>query len=149
MVVFMHKQDPLSWILMPTVLDRIRKFIEKYNCDGPADKMLPLIQQHFISDNPLILTLAGVENGEVWGHALVCIDALFDNRWMTILQTQIDRPMSKEVEKDTWDKLLAWGKSKGAKEVQLLTPSNNRALLFAKKYGFRTHRIQMRRSIEG
>ena len=147
MVIFLDKHDSLSWALIPAVFKRIRKFIKEYHTDGDPKILTELIEKHFIAEKPLMLMVAGVEDGEVVGHILAAIDEFTGKRWLTILQLDIDKKYRKQLFKErkvVWEKLLDWGRLNFATEVQILTPTDSRTRLFEKYFGLKQHRILMR-----
>jgi hypothetical protein len=145
----LHKDDPRAWAFMPFALARIKRFAVKYGTDTKPDALAELIQQHFISDKPLLLVAVAYEKGlGVFAHALASIDDVTGNRFLTIMHLESDIPFDdpEEVEK-VLEQFKVWGLQNGAESAQVITSTEARARLFEKRYGFKRHRILLRKSL--
>ena len=148
-LMILDKHDSLSWVLMPKALERIEKFCRKYQTDTNADELVNLVQMHFVAENPLLMVAVGFQPGKgVFAHALACIDENIGNRFVTIMQLESDVPFEdRKAVNLILDQFKLWGLSHNAIEVNIVTTDEAHARLFKRYYGFRQHRIVMRKSL--
>jgi len=148
--LMLEKSNPIAWGLLPKAIERIKKFCVEYGTDIDPDQLASLIQQQFISENPLLLVAVGYKPGKgVFAHALGAIDEITGNRFLTIMQFERDEdvPFADRSEvMRMFEQYKLWGLSNGAKEMQLVTRSPELVKLF-ELYGFKLHRYLMRLSL--
>jgi hypothetical protein len=148
--VVLHKSNPIAWALMPHALERIKRFAVKYETDTKPEELAVIIQQHFISDKPLLLVIVAYKPGEgVFAHALACIDDITGLRFLTIMQLETDIPFEdRNGVNRMWDQFKVWGLENGAKEARIVTMDDNvHVRMFQRYHGFKKHRISMRKSL--
>jgi hypothetical protein len=148
--IVLSKDNPLAWALVPHALERIKRFSVKYETDTNPEVLADLIQQHFVSDKPLLLVIVAYRPGKgVFAHALACIDDITGSRFVTIMQLETDIPFKDRAEvKRMWDQFKVWGLENGATEARIVTMDDNiHARMFQRYHGFKKHRISMRKSL--
>ncbi len=147
--IMLRKDNPLAWALIPYAIERVKKFCTTFGTDTDPDKLAALIQQHFVSDDPLMLVMVGVEKGRgIFAHALGCIDEITGRRFLTIMHMESDEPYrDREAIKAAFLEFKVWGLKHGASEAQLVTSDEAHARMFERFYGFKKHRILMRKSL--
>jgi len=147
--VVLNKANPMAWALMPYAIERIKQFCIKHRTDVNPEELANLVQQHFLADNPLLLVIVGYQKGVgVFAHALGSIDDLTGNRFMTVMQFETDIPFQDREElKRMWDQFRLWGIANGATDGQLVTMDDAHVRMFKRYYGFKRHRITMRKSL--
>jgi len=147
--VFLRKEDPLAWALMPYAVARIKKFCTTFGTDTDPDQLADLVQKHFVSDDPLMVVVVGVKKGVgVFAHALACIDEITGNRFLTIMHMESDLPYEdREAVKAVFLELKIWGLKHGAAEAQIVTSDEDHVRMFKLFYGFKYHRTLMRLSL--
>ena len=145
----LHKSDPRAWAFMPYALERIKRFAVKYGTDTKPEELADLIQQHFVSDKPLLLVAVAYEKGKgVFAHALASIDDITGNRFLTIMHLESDIPFDDPAEvRRILEQFKVWGLQNGAESSQVVTKDEARARLFERQYGFKQHRILLRKSL--
>jgi hypothetical protein len=148
--LMLTKDNPLAWALMPYALIRIKNFCVEHGTDLDPERIAQLVQEHFISDKPLLLVAVGFQKGRgVFAHALGAIDELTGNRFLSIMQFQHDKDIpfnNKEEVIHIFEQYKLWGLANGAKEVQIVTNTPALVKLY-ERYGFKLHRYQMRTTI--
>jgi len=146
--IILRKEDPIAWALLPYAIERIKRFCVKYETDGSPDELAKLIRHHFVVDDPLILVAVGYEQGRgVFAHTLACLDEILGKRILTIMQVESDIKLDREAAKLIFAEFKVWGLKHNADEVRLVTPDESRANHFETVYGFKKHRIVMRKSL--
>ena len=147
--ILLHKSNPAAWAFMPYALERIKKFAVKYQTDTNPDEIASLIMVHFVSDKPVLVAGVAYQPGDgVFAHVLACIDDITGNRFLTIMQMETDIPFSdREPVKRMFEELKVWGLQNGAEEARIVTSDKAHARMFERYYGFKQHRIVMRKSL--
>jgi len=145
----LDKRNPMAWAFMPYALERIKRFSVKYQTDTDPDALASLIQQHFVSDKPLLKVIVGYQKGHgVFAHALACIDDITGIRFLTIMQLESDIPFEdREEVARMFGQFEEWGRQHGAIEVRLVTMDQKHVRMFERYYGFKQHRISMNKSL--
>jgi len=153
-IIFLTKDKPLSWALMPGALERIRAFCAQYDTDSSGQQLCDAVTAHFATPNPMVLVVVALrgtgipgERKKMIGHLLASIDTYHDKKFATILQYQLDERVDTSILKATLDRLGTWAGSHGAEQFQVLAQSRSLAKAFEKFYGFSEHRVLLRRKI--
>jgi hypothetical protein len=148
--ILLHKSNPAAWALMPHAIERIKKFCVEYGTDLDPERMGKLVEQHFISDNPLLLVIVGYRRDVgVFCHAVGSIDDVLGKKFLTILQFESDMAFTDRTQVDSmWQEFAKFGLKHGAAEAQLVTSNERMVKLFSKYYGFKQHRYLMRQSLK-
>lgn len=146
-VIKMHYSNPIAWIFMPQLLDRARKFSEKYGMDFTPDLMEEAIRIHFVAKNPTVVCWIAVDKHVVVGHIITSIDTLtgYDGqvvkRYMTILQAESD-VQTDVFRSEVMAEIQGWARENYCDSIQLLCEEEWRERLFS-KYGFRKKKTVM------
>ena len=149
-LMILDKSDSLSWALMPLAVERIKTFCHFYQTDTNAEALANLVHLHFVADQPLMKVAVGFQKGRgVFAHLLACIDENVGNRFLTIMQVEADVPFEdRDAVNDIYKQLEAWAVSHGAIEANIVTLDTAHVKLFERFYGFKQHRIVMRKPLE-
>jgi len=147
--IVLHKSNPVAWALMPHALNRIKRFAVKYETDTEPEALAALVEQHFVSEEPLLLVIVAYQSGEgVFAHALACIDDILGKRFLTIMQFETDIVFEDRSELSRMLKQFeVWGQQHNATEVRLVTMDESHVRLFQRYYGFKKHRISMNKPL--
>lgn len=147
--VVLNKNNPVAWALMPHALSRIERFAVKYETDTPPEALSALVEQHFVSETPLLMAIVAYQSGKgVFAHALACIDDILGRRFLTIMQFETDIAFEDRSELGKMLKQFeVWGQQNGATEVRLVTMDETHVRLFQRYYGFKKHRISMNKPL--
>jgi hypothetical protein len=149
--LLLKKKNPLAWALMPHALERVKKFCVDYETDVDPIEIEKLIQQHFVSDKPVLMIAVGYMPGHgIFCHALACIDEITGTRFLTVMQFKRDDDLEfedREKLMQIWEQLRVWGRDNGAKQAQLVTLSEKHVDYFTKNFGFKLHRYLMRQPL--
>src|SRR5215471_6978490 len=146
--IWLVKQDPEAWSLMPQALARVRAFCRKYDSDDPlGENYTRAIEENFAIAAPAVLVRAIVESGAVVGHGLISIERWFERTFLTVVQYEISPEFHYPIAAIQADlkKIETWGRSRGCDGIQLLARTPALARAFSRFYGFDQHRVLMRK----
>lgn len=146
-IIFLFKENPFAWALMPELLSRVKGFCQKFDTDSNGEVLAEAIIAHFTTTNPSVLAVVAFNGRKMVGHLLASIDLYHDKKYATIIQYELDKPVDMGILQAALDRIGQWGKSHGAEQVQVLAQSDKLAKAFRRFYDFRQHRILMRRII--
>lgn len=102
---------------------------------------------HFVAENPQFFMMVAINSEGIKGHALAAIEVYYETRYLTIIQYELDQAVSLDKLKQGFEAILSWGLLQGAEDTLLSTPTKLKMRTFARYYGFKPHRIVMRRSL--
>ena len=154
-LIQMHHTNPVSWVFMPQLINRVRKFSVDLNLDLNPDLMEEMVRVNFVARNPQVLALASIEDTKVVGHLVASIDVLNDyrgnkvKRYLTILQAEHDKdhPMDNDYRRDCMEVCMEWAKANYCDAIQLLCEGEWRVKLFRDRYGFKVHKTIMKMEV--
>jgi hypothetical protein len=134
---------------MPKLLERIERFCEEERTDQPASSAKAHVMAQFVSEKPLIRCLLALDEGEnVVGHLIAVIEVYHGRNILSIWQYSVDERIDRRLLLEEWEKLVAWAKTEwGAKEAHSCAMDDKRARMDSIFWGFKRHRILMRREI--
>jgi hypothetical protein len=143
----LEKQSPESWAMMPAILDRVRGFCFHYGTDVPAANIVNAITAHFIADKPTVRAWAIFNAESLVGHAITTIEDIAGVKILLFLQWEMDEGIDRVVLQNAFDMACQWGLEHGATEAQLSTFNEILQKMFSRCWGFKVHRIIMRRAL--
>lgn len=146
--LLLRREDPLSWSLVPEVCERIRRFCELVGSDTPAEMLVQAYWQSFVQPKPLMIAGVALDDTGIVAHVLLVIEEWAGTRTATVFQHQHDRPIPREELRRGFEAVLTWARSCGAMQFQGLALDRRVARIARQRYGFKEHRILMRRPIE-
>ena len=151
-IIPLYKMNPWAWTLMPLGLQRIEMFVKKYDTDSSAEVLCNSVMANFITDNPMVLLVVAVRDMRTVGHLLASVDMWCEKKFVTILQYDLDEPIDTGILKAALDQLGAWGLTHGAENMQVLAQTRGDrpmalSRMFERYYGFKMHRVLMRKPI--
>jgi hypothetical protein len=148
-IVRLENTKDNHWALMSKVLKRITDFCERHGTDIPAKTITKALASHFISDAPMIATWAILDDMELIGHAVVSVEDQHGTCILSFLQWEMDAHIERDLLRNAFKEVCDFGIKRGATWVQMVTFNEQLQHLFAREWGFKTHRIIMRRSLGG
>ena len=156
-VVPLDPYDGKTGVLVPFVLDRIRKMAATHNCEVDPDQAMVGIGSRVYNQDPSIKLIAFLdERSKLVGHAVVSIETDGVRHWVFVSQTGMDpgdwgNSVLKAMEwTDQWaqefsDKYLLPRKKEPIREMLMATRRDDRA--WQRRFGFQFLRYVMIREI--
>ena len=137
---------------MPHGLQRIEMFVKKWDTDSSAEVLCNSVMANFVTDKPMVLLVLAVRDMQTVGHLLASVDMWCDKRFVTILQYDLDGPIDTGILNAALDRIAAWGLTHGAENIQVLAQTRGDrpmalSRMFERYYGFKMHRVLMRKPI--
>lgn len=147
-VVPMTKLSPWAWAAMPELERRIRDFCVRHDTDLPADLLIRSVHASYIADVPNMLVILAIDDGQVIGHLLVDLADWGGRKVATIVQYALDGMVPIEVLRKGLGLIEQWARGRGCQAVQVLAISEELARAYGRFYGFRRHRVLMRKRLD-
>lgn len=147
-LVRMHHTNAVSWLFMPQLIERARKFSEDHQLDFTPDLIEEAIRVHFISNIPTLMSWVYLDGTKVIGHLVATVDTLADysgnvaKRHLTIVQAESKKPVP-----GMMDELKEIAKANYCDSIKILAEGPARIRLF-KRYGFEPRKSVMQLSLE-
>jgi len=138
----------------PAVIERIKTFCEAYDSDVKPDDLAAHLMEQMTSDTPYTLVIAGVDNGNVFGHLVASIERFYGgDPLLMILQIEIDEEWEGE-RKSLYDTafpiILEWATQLGCKKIRVWARNHDVGEKFIERFDFvDTQRMLLERDIEG
>lgn len=110
-VVLLHNADPDSWVLMPQVLDRIRRFCREYESVADPEFLCQQVMNHFAVGAPNVAVFAILSEEGLVGHVLADTSVWAGSSWATILQYETDSAQSEVDRQQGWRVVEAWART--------------------------------------
>ena len=149
-VVAFSKEKPYCWSLMPTMLERIGKFAERYCPDTMPAMLLSHVMRDFTAVQQGFFILGAVQNEELVGHLLtvVSIPPWSTQRRALILQYEIDDGATAPLGllRAGFDLVIDWAKTQYCNKIIAETKTEKMKRLFTMCYGFKMDMIQVERT---
>jgi hypothetical protein len=138
--VVMRRTTPAAWVLMPSFLDRVRRFAGEYEESGQelGRRIAADLMNSFGRDDGELLGIGLVSpEGELVGHLLASAEAVRGRRVAFVLQWEKDSlPPDEPLDRACLQILSGWAQAVGAQLVQAIALDDARARLFG-RLGFR------------
>jgi len=149
-VFLLHKDDPLSWTILPQVCDRIRLFCEHHSTDTDPEVLCEMLSPHFTAPHPLIDAVVAAWEMKLVGYLLASLDDWYGTKAVTVLQYQHDGGFA-GITRDILTKGFAiledWGRERDADYIQALVQDRKIVIAHKRFHHFKAHSLLMRRSI--
>jgi hypothetical protein len=147
-VLSLVREEGSGWGYMPEFLHRVEAFCKAENTDLKFPEASRLIMQSFISDKPTMRLLLAFEDDKPVGHLIAVIEVYHGRNTLSIWQYALDNGFDRHLLQQAWEDTIEWAKSVwGAKEAYSSALDEKRARMDSIFWGFKPHRILMRREI--
>lgn len=148
-IVAFSKEKAYCWSLMPSMLERIGKFAEKYCEDTMPALLVSHVMKDFTNIQPGFFILGAVQDYELTGHLLACISVppWSQQRRCLILQYELDESMSIDLLRAALDLVIDWSKTQYCGEIICEVKTDHRRRAGKMFYGFETDMIQLRKAL--
>ena len=87
----LEKDDRLSWMMMPELFGRVRKFCAAYDPDMNSDLLCRTMAIDFMADKPNFCLIIMSQGGKTVGHAITLAYDLWGKKYADVFQTEIDK----------------------------------------------------------
>ena len=146
-VVALHRANPIARGLMPQLLARVRALSEQLEGVGDPGILCRAIELNFMADDPQIIALVAVDDGQLVGHAILSLDHWLGHKYVMVLQYQLDEALPREIVREQMAKVEEWGRNHGAVEMRALVTGDNLERAYRSFYGFQRKQVLMTRPI--
>ena len=148
-IVMLDKSASVAWMLMPEFLERVKQFCLTEDADSNGEMLAESIMRDFVIDQHIYGLMVGILDGRVCGHLLASIDRWYNKLYCTVLQYQWDEHLgvSRGLIQAGFDALADWANLNQCEQIQALVPTEAHERRLKMLYGFRRHKILMRREI--
>jgi hypothetical protein len=143
----LHRLDPGAWSLMPELLARVRALSEQLEGVGDPGILCRAIELNFMADDPQIIAIVAVDDGQLVGHAILSLDHWLGHKYVMVQQYQLDKALSREAVRKHIAKIEEWGRNHGAVELRALVTGDTLERAYRAFYGFQRKQVLMTRSI--
>lgn len=144
----LHRSHAWAWACLPQALERVRKFRANYEHFGDVEKLCRVIEAHFLTDDPGVMLVVGVEDGVVVGHLLLSVDEWCGYKYVTIQQYEWDKALPREEVKQHLALVEKWARLKGAGEIRVVAEGPVRERAYRAFYGFKGGQTLMSKKLE-
>lgn len=143
-----QRDVPLSWGLMPQLLDRIYNFCIRYDADTPPQDARDAVRNWFSNgDAKLGLWAVYDETYHVRAHIWANPEPLAQEAWKYVLIRQVEAEgVTKLLSRQIFSEVTHWTKSIGLDRIVILTHRSAEAM--ARRWGFRVYKTLMDLSLE-
>jgi len=154
-VRLLTKHDPLDWAILPHALQSVRDFCAQYEPEADAGRLVQVIQQAFILDDPGMIVLAFFKDDTLIGHMLCDRTLHYFAPIVTVHQYLLTAAISRDCREQAIALVKAWGKQpwgtppQPCQSIQWLVRSKELAVMYRRYFQATTHRLIMRTTIEG
>ena len=149
--IILHRSDPVSWMLMPKFIERVKGFMESYNSD--ADGPLPdIIHTAFGGGDPRAFLCAIIDGEEkcIAGHMVAGVETYLGEPTGFIHQWEIDKglpPDELEKIRATIDAMMmTWATGLNLKSMTAMALDEARAKVF-KRHRFNRFAVLVKRRL--
>lgn len=147
MVAPLHRAEAWAWAYMPQALARVRAFRANYEHYGDVERLVRVIEAHFLTDDPDVLLIVGVEDGKVMGHMLLTLDEWLGSKFVTIQQYEVDVALPREELRAHLALVETWARHKGAGEIRIIAEGPVRERAYRAFYGFEGGKTLMSKKV--
>ena len=101
----------------PRVLDRISKFVRKYDLDADPGMLVAHVSHQMYVENPPMIVIAAVLGDRMVGHGLAVLETYYGTVSVVVSQIEIDRDAQagrSQAIRDGMDIVSEWARAAGA-----------------------------------
>lgn len=137
--IHLVRNSEACWRLMPIALERIKAFCAKYPNDGSPEVICDQLAKSFTSDSPNLMCFLIIDEADarVTGHFLAGFDDWLGTKFLSILQYEGEKGVSRKVVFDAMEQMQRWGRAMGCTQWRAITRNRTLARVFQIYYGFR------------
>lgn len=151
----LHRDDRLSYAMLPAVLDRVMRFARERDSDASPEFLRRALVQHFASDDPSVVAFVAYDEAAhaVRGHVLVSRDKWCDSPpFVTVLQYLLDESVPFTWLREAFGLVEEFARETGATEIrcyaaQEYDEDRRRARAFRAFHGFKEKRVLMTKPV--
>lgn len=144
-VVRVDPYHPSLGVLAPLVAARMVEYAKAHTPEvDPGQFTANLMSKVWGRDLDIIVLAVVNEKGHLFGHVVATLQDYGAEKWVMVIQTKQDADVGDAIVRAMQD-LEAWGRENGAQ--RLLLSSHRADSKWQKKYGFKTHRYLMTKSL--
>lgn len=135
---------------MPSMLERIGTFAQKYCIDTRPEILVESVMQDFGHPKPGFFILGAVdEDYDLKGHLLACISIppWSSKRRCLILQYELDEGLPMGLLRAAFEMIVDWAKENYCDSIIAETKTSEAARTFCMFHGFKTDLIQVCREL--
>lgn len=150
-VVMLAKEKEVAWMVMPEVLERIKRFCRENSTDDNPEILAECIMKDFTAktDERSFALLVAIHDGQLIGHLLALREHYCGVNYINVMQFSVDKKsgIPTGILQAGFDMLMEWGNLNMATKVRAQVPSEAHARRLEIFYGFHRKRILMEREI--
>lgn len=145
----LHKDNPLSWTLLPEFLSRAIEFCRENDPDGDPDYLYTSIAKDFAEGGQDYCCIVGLVAGKVIGHGLVEIYTHHRKRIATVAQATIDPKSGVEIRAidGLQDEAVRWATERNCYRIQAFVKPGIRERWLKSLHGYKTYSVCMRKEL--
>ena len=150
--IAMHRNDPVSWMLMPKYIERVKKFMETYNSDT-SSPLPQIIHTAFGAGDPRAFMCAVLDAQEecVAGHMVATVETYLGEPTGFIHQWEIDKDLPPEdlsqIRATIDAMMVTWCTGLGLKSMTAMALDEARARVF-RKHSFSKFAVLVKRRMQ-
>lgn len=138
-IVVLRRDQPLSWALMPQLLNRLMRFLDSYDTDTPKQELFEQVSRMFAAGDGRLGVWMIVDGSKVVGHLLAQPEPVGYEQgpWQYVLirQAEVDPKVdARALTKQVMALVEGWAQRLGTTKIYMLTHRNDAAM--ARRWGF-------------
>jgi hypothetical protein len=132
---------------MPELAARVRAFAQRYGSDTDPELLVEAYRMHFVNREPAMIAFAGLAESGIVAHAFIQTEVWGTTKIANVTQFESSSRVPAAEMRKAYGAILGWAKTQGIEELQAMALGGSRARLFERAYGFRLHRVVLRRPL--